>query len=656
MDQLDAPFPTGPAPGMEPPKVGRPSMDATKRAISDEKYQKMVDLLDALPDSAKEYRFAIYRSRRHQEAKASFRPLERIYFTKFQSENFKDEATLGNYLGDKYGPGRYFIEPLDEHNQRINKMPCWVVRGGNEDDMDDGDDDDFGDEQRPGWSRGRRRRDDDDEDDDPREARANMADLLTTVGKQNAAQVATVAKSGNDIFSIMMLTQSQAQESRAAEERRREEQRVDERRREDQRAEDRRREQETERKEREERENRRREDDRKDREAADARRQADNIAMMQAANKRTEIIVAAVAAAAPVIGKLFEKKEDQTLPLLIKSMEKKEDPVMLMLLKGMMDKAHDDSATKNMITQFGEMSKMTSAMGQEQMRSVLALSNDINGAMMKKAMDMMLSSPQGQTPEGKSIIEQVMSAVAGAADIVKVLVPQQQQQPPARLAQHQPAIAANIAAPTVTPTAAPAAESEKTRTEIAWEAMTPEQRAAAEAQTPRGAEAVVQAIYAIQQQKYQSQAEYQELIKYLVTEMPLDLRVAVLDANESMLMGIMQPIVMKTPALVTWIMQPGVADWIRTFVSQLPPSLEGIHGPAAAQREQYVAALAAQKSAETAPVADATPAPTGEAAPVATVDVTGATAVEVAPTPSVTDAPPATTESASHLDHDPDAP
>ena len=42
--------------------------------------------------------------------------------------------------------------------------------------------------------------------------------------------------------------------------------------------------------------------------------------------------------------------------------------VMLMLFKSFIDKANDDSSSKNMITQFGEMSKITSQMTTEAMR------------------------------------------------------------------------------------------------------------------------------------------------------------------------------------------------------------------------------------------------------------------------------------------------
>ncbi len=667
MDALDAPQPLslGLAPGTEPGRVGRPAMDAQKRALADDRYQKMVDLIEMIPDSAREFRFAIHRARRNLEAKASFRPLEKIQFSRFSTENFRDEGTLSAYLMDKYGPGRYFIEPLDEHNNRIAKMPAWVVTAGDEDDMED---DDFDDEPRGGGWRRRSRRRDDDYEDDERDQRANMADLLTTVGKQNAAQVATVAKGGNDLMSILMMTQQSNAEARAAEERRRDEMRQEERKREEDRAESRRREMEAERKDRDERDQRRRDDERREHETAEQRRRDENLALIQAANKRTEILVAAVTAAAPVLGKLFEKKEDTTLPLLFKSMEKKDDPMMLMIMKSFMDKANDDSSSKNMIQQFGEMSKITTQMTAESMRANMNLTSEINGTVMKKALDMMMASPQGQTAEGKSMIEQVMTALAGAADIVKTLVPAAA--PAQQRVAHQAAPTAAIAAPAApapAPAAPAAAVPEKSAVQAEWDALTPEQQAERTAQAPRGAEAVIRCINLIQTNSYASQAEYQELIKYLVTEMPLDLRVAVLNGDEAQVVALMLPVVQANSQLAAWIMMPGMFEWIRTFVSQLPPSLEAVYGPAQAQRDQLAALLAAgpAPTAETVatpaeaatPAADATPAPTGEAAPVEqvpVVDLTGAGAQETAPAaePAVEAAP---AEAASHLDH-PDAP
>jgi hypothetical protein len=282
---------------------------------------------------------------------------------------------------------------------------------------------------------------------------------------------------------------------------------------------------------------------------------------------------------------------------------------------------------------------------------------------------MMMASPQGQTPEGKSMIEQIMSAVAGAADIVKTLVPPQA--PPAARITHQSAPVAAVTAPE--PAAAAAAPATTTpapgKNQAEWDAMTPEQRAAIQAQAPTGANAVIQSIYAIQKQRYSTQTEYQQLIQYLVTEMPLDLRVAVLNGDEASIFALMAPIVTTTPELATWIIQPGVADWIRTFVAQLPPSLEGVFGPAQAQRDQLATALAAQAAQQGAPVptgeaapATTEPAPTGEAAPVAevvpVVDLTSGAAVEQAPEAAVPSAPVADTAAAaeSHLSNDPDAP
>lgn len=467
---------------------------------------------------------------------------------------------------------------------------------------------------------------------------------------------------------MLMFTSQQQAETRAAEERRREEGRAEERRREEARAEERRREMETERKEREIREERRRDDDRRDRDAADARRREEQIALMTVGNKRTELMVGALAAAMPVIGKLFEKKDDNTIPLLLKLSEKKDDPVTLMLLKSIMDKSHEESSTKNMIVQMGEMSKLGAQMSAEQMRSALQMNNEINQTMMKRVMDMAMASPQGSTPEGKGMIEQVMIALQGASEIVKTLVPSQ----PAALAAPAPRahiaapVAASTAAPATTEGAAPAAPSApltpEQQAEKEWAAMTPEQQAAIKAAQPKGIKGVLVALKMIQTKAFANQAEYQNLVQFLVSEMPLNLRVAVFDADQAGVIAICQPVIQETSELSTWIFQPGVLEQVQTFVAQLPPSLEAVYGPADAQRAQFAAETAAAAGAA-APVADAAPAPAGsepipgpgsvpaEAAPVATEP--GAAAAE-SDGPQIPLPESSSTTTGSHLD--PDAP
>lgn len=664
-------------------------MTAAQRAINDERYAKMQELMEALPTEAKEYRFGVYRAQRRSDSKRSFRPLERIMYSVFKDGGFSDNGAFAAYLHDKWGPGRYFIEPLDEHNQRITKIASWVVATEGEDMNDDDMDDDYEDERPNGWRRGRRRsrRDDEyeDEEDDPRDARANMADLLSTSARAQASQVSTVAKQSSDMMTVLLMTQQQSAEARAAEERRREDQRAEERRREDARAEERRREQEQERKEREEREERRREEARRHEDAMEARRREDQARIIDQSNKRTEMLLGAFSAAVPIIGKLFEKKESETDKILFaKLMEKPQtDPMLAMLLKSTLDKANDDSAAKMMFAQMTEFSKMNAQMTAEQMRSMLALANDVNGTVMKKAMDMMLASPQGQTPEGKSMIEQVMSALSGAAEIVKTLVPPAPPQPaqPARIAHRAaPEAQPGVAQSTQSAQPAPAqSEPQRTPTQEEYAKMSPEEQARVQAQAPRGTQAVLQCLMALQTKQYGNQTEYQGIIGYMVQEMPLDLRVAVLDSDQAKVLTICQPIVEATKPIKDWIFADGVLPWIQTFVAQLGPSIEAVHGPADKQRELLAQGSAAPAPAPAPPAeaavvahagtadaavvkqidaeqnaAEATPAPTGEAAPI--INGPGSdqrTAMDDGPQVPLPDrGAPA---GASHLD-DPDAP
>ncbi len=186
-----------------------------------------------------------------------------------------------------------------------------------------------------------------------------------------------------------------------------------------------------------------------------------------------------------------------------------------------------------------------------------------------------------------------------------------------------------------------------------WAALTPEQQAAARAQAPVGVPAVMSCLMAIQTKRFANQAEYQGLIKYMVEQMPLDLRVAVLNADEATVLATTGAVVQADKDLSEWIFQPGVFDWIRSFVASLPPSLEVIHGPAQQQRDQ----LAAMQQGATAP----------EAAPAAVEPVAAAEAAPVVAPSSGTEQTPELPDNgpsgelpeggpgASHLD-DPDAP
>ena len=629
-----------------------------------------------LPPEAREPRFAVFEAKWRSGAKADFQPLEKILYSQYKEQNFGDMPTLSAYLLEKFGEGKYLIEAQDEHGQRMLKIPPWTVIAGDED-MDD-----------RGPSRNRRFRDrggddadfDDYEgDEDPRAARANAADLISVAAKVSAAQNQNVRNESQQMVSMMLMTSQQADARRADEERRREDDRKEERRREEARAEERRKEEREEQRRHEEKIEREREDRRREEQRTEDRRREENQRAIEAANRRTEMVIGALTTLAPMISKVFEKKEDTTLPLLLKMTEKKDaDPMMVMLMKSVLDKSQSDDAGKMMMQNMGEMMKVSAQVQGDQVRSVMSLSSDMNSALSKKMLEMMMASPQGQTEEGKSMIEQVMAAIAGASDIVKALVPgkpaeappvfqpQQQQviQQPPQTTRHR------LAAPAPTAPAAPTPAAPDTRSQAQkeWDAMTPEQRAAATAQVPSGVEGTLVALRAIQQKAYGNQAELQGLVQFAITSMPADLQDAVLAGDEMKVFALAGPVIEAKAELKAWATSDGVLGWIRSYVSQLAPSIEAVRkmqaeAAAAAPAPAPVVENSASEAANPAPVVSpaspvAPPAPAGEAvappAPAGEAVVAPAIEAEMAVAPSTEElvvAPP-TAASGSHLDVD----
>lgn len=522
------------------------------------------------------------------------------------------------------------------------------------------DDDEYADEPRGtrGFRPRRNRRQPEPEfiDDDGGEAdRVHVADMMSTIAKTSATQMQTTAKSSSDMISLMLMTQQQAASARAEDDRRREDRAAEERKRQEER-EEKRQEEREERREREERTTRAEDlrraelEERRRTEDAENRRR-DNERHLEAVRsqsekdmKRTEMMLGAFTAALPVVMKLFEKKEDPLLAMLIsKSNEKAEpDPMQMMLFKSILDKMNNDQGSNNMIAQMGELMKLSSTMSTEQMRSMMANSNEFNQVLMKKALDLATASG-GEGGEKTSMMENIVKALAGASDIVKNLVPQQAPQPPPHAQQRR--IAQQPHAPQTTQQAAtqqtaPQADT-RTPDELAYDRMTDEEKARYnEAQQPTGTQAVLWSLYSLQTKQYTNPAEYQGLIKYAVSEMPLELRVAVLDDDESRIMGIVLPEVEKAEQLNTWAKNLTVISWLREFVPQLKGPIQGIHGPAEKQREAFVESLSA-------PAPEATP----EATQTAQVEENPLPMPEAREATVVPDDVPTT---GSHLD--PDAP
>lgn len=603
MDQLEAPGVLGlpPKPGEEDGAKkgpGRPAQSPAARALSDEKYAQVISVLENLPKAAREPRFAVYDAN-SQDNKASFRPLLKILLSEWVDKGFQEEGNLEAYLEEKLGRGRYFIEPLDPHNRRIDKLAQWCVDAGEPMDPEDLTEDDrprgrFR-RERPLRRRFRDDEDDLDDEDDIDDRRANAADILATVGRAQATQAATVTRSNNDMMTVVMMSQQAAAQARAEEDRRREERQTEERRRQDEMAERRRQEERDEARREEERrrqeeakaEERRREERQEQQrreERIEAQRREDLLARMQAENKKTELLIGAV----PLLLKVLEKKEDPMMGALITRLTTppQQDPVTTLLLKSVLDKTDRADSTQVMFQQVGEMAKLQSQLSAEQMRGLISMSNDMNKVMMQKAIEMMSSSPAGQTAEGKGMIEQIAQLMSGAGEFIKQVFPagmpamsppqgrralphQRAALPPPQPPVHtQPGPANSVAQPQgVTGPPAPPAP----QLEVA----------------PVGVAGVLYALRSIQSKSYANNTEYQSLIQYILNQIPLDLRIAVLTDNQIGVLTLTKPAIEADPALDAWIKTEGVLSWISGYVPTLKPTLESVFGPTDVQLAQY---------------------------------------------------------------------
>ena len=650
-----------PKPGEEDgPKKGpgRPPADPTKRAINDERYRQAVELIETLPDEAKQARFAVFRASRRTEQKKDFRPLRRIMLNEWNEKNFKDQSTLRAWLQGTFGSGGYVLEPYDEHNRRMDKVAAWFVNTNPEDDMaydaEDDDDDDDRDDDRPRDRRFRRRYRDDAHNDDILEERANVSDVLATATRQHSAQAMQANQSKDSFVSMLLLTQGQNAQAKAEEERRREDRQAEDRRlerermdrkeKEDREERERRDRMEKEDRDRKERDDeRRRQDERDERKREDERRRDQEAQRATAEAKRTEVMMATITGLAPLLLNLLKKEPPAP---------KESDPRAMILLKSFVDKSDRADSSQVMFQQMGEMAKLQSTMTAEQMRSMMALSGEMNSTIMKKAMDMMMASPQGQTSEGKGIIEQVMAAVQSASEIVKTLAPQP---PPATIVQHQQPL---LAAPEVNPNRrfarnpqqpAPAQQQQQ----AAQQPAQPEP----EPSMPVGIPGVLHALRGIQLRAWSTTEEYQQFVQYLFTQMPLALRVAVLDANDLDIYKLTKTSIDADQVLTAWVSTPEAVPWMRTFIPSLKPTIEQMFGPGDAQRNQlrhllaqgpqgHALALASPADFQAYIAQQKQPEPPAAAAPVPAPDAPQAPAdgAAVAAPEAAQDAPPAPAE------------
>lgn len=664
---LSAPMPPAPR------GPGRPSITPEQRAIADQKYAATLAVMDSMPQSAKEAKFAIYRARRRVDTKRDFKPLAKISLSEWKDKGFGGPEGMGAqaaYFTERWGTGRYLVEPIDELGNRITKLASWVVASpGIEEDDDMLDDDDYDDEyddDRPRRRRRRRRDDDDDFEDDPRDKRLNLADFLIASNQQDRGAVSKVVDSSQNTLAIMMHSQ-QNQSQLAREEALRREQ-MEAQRREDERRRD-----EERRREDTIREDRRREDQRAAQIAEDRRREDTNRIATEASNKRMELMIAAATAVLP---RLFEKKESGIEQAILASLtsKKEADPLMLMVMKNVLESnAKPVDPMGAVVSSMIEMQRMGNQMNVENTKQILALNGEVTKTLVTKILE---NSEEGGG--NKNMLEQIMGVLGSASEMVSKLMPtppaaptQYQQLAQARQ-QQQPRIATQPVAPAADAAVAPGAPAQEEQT--GRPVPSPEQLAAFEqAVRANPTFGVLATLRAIQQHAYGTTEEYQRLVQNAVQLMPIELRVAVLDNDEARVLQLVTPTIEHFDQLREWSSNQEVLTWLREYVPQLAQPIEAIYGAAAKQREEYVELLAQtnaqqQAAAEQAPqveqpaVAEVVPTEQ-EAAPLQVENETHNVTVE-SDTGAVTEGGAsnqipfpgtATAAPASHLD-DPDAP
>ncbi len=600
-------------------------MTPAQRQLNDQKYQSMQELYEAMPQEARDTQFAIYEARNTVDAKRSPRALKRLKLSFWKENNFTDTNTLKVWLEDKYGPGRYLIEPEDEHGHRILKFPFWCIS------TDQFDEEDMDDEYEDEYPRRRRRRvrerDYDDEDFDDPSDRRSIADGLLMAQRASSVGIGQAMNQSKDMMSLMLLTNQENSKIAREDALRREEMRAKEE------SENRRRDQEKRDAEEKRRydDDKRREDDRIRREdqirqenqrREDAQREADrkherDLAEARAASDRKfQAILAALPVIIPVAEK-FLKPAQLPAPAT--------DPLSMMMAKSFLEdkRDRDPNAAVQVIV---EATKLGAQLQTEQMRSAMSMQGELNKILMAKTMEQMNGG-------GKNMLETITELVTGAAGIAEKLLPAKPAPNPyveraaARIPQQQRPVeqSAPVARQPAQPQQPVAPEQQPVPENRPGEPaeLTPEQEHAAYLALQATVEKVpiygtLRALYGIHNRYYSSQGEYQKLIEYSVRCMPLDLRVAILDNNEERVMELVGPVLTIDPAINEWAHTLPAITWLRSFIPQLIPTIEAVHGAAEQQREQYVALLAqatqivqerqaeAAKQAEAAPQAEAT--------------------------------------------------
>lgn len=502
----------------------------------------------------------------------------------------KDDQALRSYITEKFSEGRYWLEPQDQHNRKIDKLPGWVIDTEEDDNMPDFDEyDDRRRSRRKGRRRSRRPLEDDDDFDDFDEgdiveSRAGIADYLSTKAKAESEERLMEKKSSNDMMSMMIMMQQQQQQTareererdRLREEARREEaRREDERRREDQRREE----------ERRRTEEQRNYEARLEREREERRREAEQIRIqMEASAKRTEMMVGALTAALPTLGKLFEKGQDPvTMTLLSKLSEKGADPMMMMMMKHFMEKSNKDDGLTSMIQSMGEMSRVSNQMMLENMKGMFASMSEMQQENMKQQLRMALANPN-RDDEEKSTIQQVLEAISGGVEMVSSLARNSRQ---AQQAQPQPVM--------VQPAPSGFVQQQPQHPQIAHQPPPPPQQQHQQApevpeqigqapgqeqvQLPTGVEAVVGGIVTILSGTVTDPDMQEQVVNHMISEMPQELGQAIVEQDEGAIMSICTPVFLREQELQQWIMEPANAQAVREWLPTLIPRIQQARQP-----------------------------------------------------------------------------
>ena len=557
---------------------GRPARSAEQRAEADARYQQILEVQKALPARAREVRMAIFEARPGTGHKGHHLPLKTILFEQWKEAGLADEGALASWLEENLGPGLYLVETRDAHNKRIDKIPNFTIATDEEANMAYDDDYDENEDvmivPRHGRRRRRRRRrytedvpyEVDDEEEDVIEARSNIADMLTEQARLQAKERETTTRSTTDTMSLIMQmqhSQNEARERLVRDERAREERRSEERRQEmrleeERRREERRTEEDRRRDERKLEEERRREE----RKAEEERRREERLRDENRSQSRMQTTLAAVTAAIPVILKMIEGKPNTLQEAVLAKVmaPPATDPNQTLLLKHILDKNQGEQSIQSMIGSIVEMQRATGSIMTEQMRGAMTTQAEMSQALTKRVLDMALNNPN-VTEEDKGTLGQLMDIISGASGIINNLTgPGQQSQPVPMMPQ-----------PVAMIPGAPQPD------QVSMQQVGPVQQQVPVMETPTGIRAVGACLMTIQAQAYQTQEQYQEILAFMVSEMPDEVRQAVAAGDEMTVLSLCAQTFEADPELKAWITAPNTVQWVRQFLSQLAPQIEQMY-------------------------------------------------------------------------------